>query len=39
MTFIDHVNYVEEKCTKLIFTLSKSEKVTWGLKYEALKTI
>jgi len=39
MTFRDHVNYLEEKCTKLIFTLSKSAKVKWGLKYEALKTI
>ena len=39
MTFRDHVNYVEEKCTKLIFTLSKSAKVTWGLKHTALKTI
>jgi len=39
MTFRDHGNYVEEKCTKLKFTLSKSAKVTWGLKYEALKTI
>jgi hypothetical protein len=39
MTFRDHVNYVEEKCTKLIFTLSKSANVTWGLKHEALKTI
>jgi len=39
MTFRDHVNYLEEKCTKLIFTLSKSAKVTWGLKYESLKTV
>jgi len=39
MTFRDHVNYVEEKCTKLIFTLSKSAKVTCGLKHTALKTI
>jgi len=38
MTFRDHVKYVEEKCTKLIFTLSKSAKVTWGLKHMALKT-
>jgi len=30
MTFRDHLNYVEEKCTKLMFTLSKSAKVTWG---------
>jgi hypothetical protein len=28
ITFRDHVNYVEEKCTKLIFTLSKSAKAT-----------
>jgi hypothetical protein len=39
MTFRDHVNYVGEKCTKLIFSLSKLAKVTWGLKHEALKTI
>src|SRR5215468_10515392 len=39
MTFRDRVNYVEEKCIKLIFTLSKLAKVTWGLKHEALKTI
>jgi len=39
MTFTDHVKYVGEKCTKLIFSLSKSAKVTWGLKHEALKTI
>ena len=30
---------MEEKCTKLIFQLSKSAKITWGLKNEALKTI
>ena len=39
ITFREHVNYVEEKCTKLIFTLSKSAKISWGLKHEALKTI
>jgi len=39
MTFREHVNYVEEKCTKLIFALSKSAKTTWGLKHVALKTI
>ena len=38
-TFREHVNYVQEKCTKLIFTLSKSAKTTWGLKHAALKTI
>ena len=30
---------MEEKCTKLIFILSKSAKITWGLKHEALKTV
>jgi hypothetical protein len=39
MTFREHINYVEEKYTKLIFSLSKLAKITWGLKYEALKTI
>ena len=39
MTFRDHINYIEDKCTKLIFSLSKSAKITWGLKIEALKTI
>jgi hypothetical protein len=39
MTFREYNNYVEEKCTELIFSLSKSAKITWGLKYEALKTI
>jgi hypothetical protein len=39
MTFRDHVNHVEEKCTKLISALSKSAKVTWGLKHEAWKII
>jgi uncharacterized protein with ParB-like and HNH nuclease domain len=28
-----------EKCTKLIFALSKSAKLNWGLKPAALKTI
>ena len=39
MTFRDHINYIEEKCTKLIFTLAKSAKLTWGLKHKALNTI
>jgi len=30
---------MEEKCLKLIFALSRSPKVTWGLRHEALKTI
>ena len=28
-----------EKCTKLIFALSNSAKLNWGLKHAALKTI
>ena len=39
MTFREHINYIEEKCTKLIFTLARSAKITWGLKHKALKTI
>ena len=39
MTFRDHINYIEEKCTKLIFSLSKSAKISWRLKHEALKNI
>jgi ribonuclease HI len=39
LTFRDHINYIEEKCLKLIFSLSRSAKITWGLKQEALKTI
>jgi len=37
--FTHTYDYVEEKCKKLIFTLSKSAKISWGLKHEALKTI
>jgi hypothetical protein len=39
LTFREHVNYIEEKCKKLIFTLAKAANLTWGLKHEALKTI
>jgi hypothetical protein len=39
MNFRDHINYVEEKCKKFIFSLSKSAKITWALKQEALETI
>jgi hypothetical protein len=36
LTYTDHIKYVTEKCTKLIFTLSKSAKLNWGLKHVAL---
>jgi hypothetical protein len=39
MTFKEHVKYIEEKCTKLIFSLSRSAKLSWGLQHKALKTI
>jgi hypothetical protein len=39
MTFRDHINYIEEKCMKLIFILAKSAKITWELKHRALKII
>ena len=39
LTFRDHINYTEEKCSKLIFSLSRSAKITSGLKHETLKTI
>jgi len=39
LTFRDHINYIEEKCLKLIFLLSRSAKITWALKQEAMKTI
>ena len=39
LTFREHINYMAEKCTKLIFALSSSTKVNWKLKHMALKTI
>ena len=37
--FSEHITYTAERCTKLIHSLSKSAKITWGLKHKALKTI
>jgi len=39
LTFRDHINHITEKCSRLIFALSKSAKIHWGLGHEALKTI
>jgi hypothetical protein len=39
LTFKDHIKYIMDKCSRLIFALSKSAKLTWGLGHEALKTI
>ena len=37
--FSEHISYTTERCTKLIHSLSRSAKISWGLKHEALKTI
>jgi hypothetical protein len=39
LTFTEHINYMAEKCTKLIFSLSKSAKLNWGLQHAALNSI
>jgi len=39
LTFKNHLHYVTDKCSKLIFALSKSAKIIWGLGHGALKTI
>jgi hypothetical protein len=39
LTLREHINYMAEKCTKLIFALSKLVKLNWGLNHAALKTI
>ena len=39
LTFREHIKYMAEMCTKLIFSLSKSAKLNWGLQHAALKTI
>jgi len=39
ITFKDHINYITDKCSRLIFALLKSAKLNWGLGHEALKTI
>jgi len=37
--FSEHISYAAEGSSKLIHSLSKSAELTWGLNYEALKTI
>jgi len=39
LNFREHLIYISTKCTKLINALSKSEKLSWELKHEALDTI
>jgi len=37
--FREHISYEAERSSKLIHSLSKSAKLTWGLHHEALQTI
>jgi len=39
LTFKEHINYITDKCSKLIFALSKSAKINWGLSHNTLKSI
>jgi len=39
LTFRDHIIAMKDNYSKLIFTLSKSAKLNWGLNYAALKTM
>jgi hypothetical protein len=36
--FREHINYVADKCKKLIFQLAKVAKLNWGLSHKALQT-
>jgi hypothetical protein len=37
--FSKHISYAAKRSSKLIHSLSKSGKLTWGLHHEALQTI
>ena len=37
--FHDHITYAAEKSAKLIHSLSKAAKLTWGIKHKAIETI
>jgi hypothetical protein len=39
LNFREHLIYTSTKCSKLIHALSKSGKLSWGLKREALNTV
>jgi len=39
LTFKEHITQATEKCRKIIFALSKSAKLNWGLGHKALKTL
>jgi ribonuclease HI len=39
LTFNNHINHITEKSRKLVYTLSKTAKLNWGIGHKALKTI
>ena len=39
LTFSRHIGHITEKSRKLIYTLSKTAKLNWGLGHKSLKTI
>jgi len=39
LTFDKHIRYIAENSTKLIYMLSRSAKLQWGLGHKSLKTI
>jgi hypothetical protein len=39
LKFSKHINYAAKCCTKLIYSLSKLAKISWGLKHDAPETI
>jgi len=39
LSFKERINYLAEKCTKLIFQLAKSATFNWGLSHKVLQTL
>ena len=39
LTFNSHIDHITEKSRKLVYMLSKTAKLSWGLGHKALKTI
>jgi len=37
--FQEHIKYAAERCTKLIYNLSRAARLKWGIKQEATATI
>jgi glycerol-3-phosphate dehydrogenase len=35
----EHITHATERCSKIIFALSKSAILNWGLSHKALKTL